>query len=230
MASDSPDSIVVWLASPTLIRSRSKSNPGDTAKENRSAKDAAFANPIVFVPQPNDQPLTGLDWVANGQSLVTPAADGTVDALGAGDTETKIVKAQPGEFSGQALLKDVRMGVHPEFGGWDRIVFEFSGPNLPPATIGYVPVATQCGSGAGIPLQGTAVLNVRFSQAAAHDQSAQTTFAPRALPGAGTTIISASASCDFEGVVSWAAGIKAKQPFKVSTLQNPSRLVIDVKH
>ncbi|MEP6871392.1 MAG: hypothetical protein ABI939_06020, partial [Anaerolineaceae bacterium] len=77
----------------------------------------------------------------------TPAADGTVDALGPGDTETKTVQAQPGEFSGQALLKDVRMGVHPEVGGWDRIVFEFSGPNLPPATIGYLPVATQCGSG-----------------------------------------------------------------------------------
>ncbi|MEP7216287.1 MAG: hypothetical protein ABI782_08540 [Anaerolineaceae bacterium] len=159
----------------------------------------------------------------------TPAADGTVDALGAGDTDTKTVKAQPGEFSGQALLKDVRMGVHPELGGWDRIVFEFSGPNLPPATIGYVATASQCGSGAPVVLKGAAVLNVRFSQAAAHDQSAQPTFSPKTLPGPGTTILEAKASCDFEGVVSWAAGIKAKQPFKVTTLQNPTRLVIDVK-
>lgn len=159
----------------------------------------------------------------------TPAPDGTVDPLGGGDTENKTVKAQPGEFGGQALLKDVRMGVHPELGGWDRIVFEFSGPNLPPATIGYVGTASQCGSGALVTLKGAAVLNVRFSQAAAHDQSAQPTFAPKALPGPGTTILEAKASCDFEGVVTWAAGIKAKQPFKMTTLQNPVRLVIDVK-
>jgi len=159
----------------------------------------------------------------------TPAAAGTVDALGPGDTETKTVKAQPGAFSGQALLKDVRMGVHPELGGWDRIVFEFSGPNLPPSTTGYVATASQCGSGALVTLKGAAVLNVRFSQAAAHDQAAQPTFAPKVLPGPGTTILEAKASCDFEGVVSWAAGTKGKQPFKVTTLQNPSRLVIDVK-
>ena len=161
--------------------------------------------------------------------LSTAAADGAVDPLGDGDAETKTVKAQPGEFGGQALLKDVRMGVHPELGGWDRIVFEFSGPNLPPATIGYVGTASQCGSGASVALKGTAVLNVRFSQAAAHDQSAQPTFAPKQLPGPGTTILEAKASCDFEGVVSWAAGTKAKQPFKVTTLRNPARLVIDVK-
>ncbi len=121
------------------------------------------------------------------------------------------------------------MGVHPEVGGWDRNVFEFSGPNLPPATVGYVATASQCGSGVGVTLKGTAVLNVRFSQAAAHDQSAQPTFASKTLPGPGTTILEAKASCDFEGVVGWAAGIKAKQPFKVTTFQNPTRLVIDVK-
>lgn len=44
------------------------------------AADApAFANnPIVFVPQPPDQPITGLDWLPGGQALVSPASDGTV--------------------------------------------------------------------------------------------------------------------------------------------------------
>ena len=158
-----------------------------------------------------------------------PQADGTIDPLNPGDTRTITVKANPGDFSGQALLKDVRMGVHPEQGGWDRIVFEFSGPNLPPATIGYVASASQCGSGAPVALKGSAVLSVRFSQAAAHDQSAQPTFTPKDLSGPGTTILEAKASCDFEGVVGWAVGIKAKQNFKVTTLQNPTRLVIDVK-
>ncbi|MEO6399157.1 MAG: hypothetical protein ABIP13_11860 [Tepidiformaceae bacterium] len=159
----------------------------------------------------------------------TPVADGTVDPLGFGGTETVTVKAQPGEFSGQALLKDVRMGVHPEEGGWDRLVFEFVGGSLPPATVGYVPGISQCGSGAAVSLKGTAVLSVRFSQAAAHDQAGQLTFAPKQVTGPGGTILEAKASCDFEGVVGWGAGVAGQQRFKVTTLQNPTRLVIDVK-
>lgn len=44
------------------------------------AADAAgfVPNPAVFVPQPMDQPIVGLDWTLNGQALVTPASDGTV--------------------------------------------------------------------------------------------------------------------------------------------------------
>jgi WD40 repeat protein len=37
-----------------------------------------FANPIVFTPQPADQPISGLHWTGNGQTLVMPASDGTV--------------------------------------------------------------------------------------------------------------------------------------------------------
>ena len=174
-------------------------------------------------------PSSATTATASTKAASIPQADGTIDPLNPGDTRTITVKANPGDFSGQALLKDVRMGVHPEQGGWDRIVFEFAGPSLPPATIGYVASASQCGSGAAVALKGGAVLNVRFSQAAAHDQSAQPTFTPKDLSGPGTTILEANSSCDFEGVVSWAVGIKAKQNFKVTTLQNPTRLVIDVK-
>ena len=174
-------------------------------------------------------PPSATTAAASTKPASIPQADGTIDPLNPGDTRTITVKANPEGFSGQALLKDVRMGVHPEQGGWDRIVFEFSGPSLPSATIGYIASASQCGSGAAVALKGGAVLNVRFSQAAAHDQSAQPTFTPKDLSGPGSTILEAKASCDFEGVVSWAVGIKAKQNFKVTTLQNPTRLVIDVK-
>ncbi len=197
---------------------------GDDAKPAPTPTSGSTAtNVATTAPSPATAVATAT------KSPSTPAADGTVDPLGAGDTETKTVQAQPGEFGGQALLKDVRMGVHPEVGGWDRLVFEFAGPNLPPATIGYVASASQCGSGAAVALKGAAVLNVRFSQAAAHNQSAQPTFVPKELPGPGTTILEAKASCDFEGVVNWAAGVKGKQSFKVTTFQNPTRLVIDVK-
>lgn len=198
--------------------------PAATSTVASPAKTAALATTAQTKAVPS-----ATTAATNTKPASTPSADGTVDPLGAGDTQTVTVKAVPASFSGQALLKDVRMGVHPEQGGWDRIVFEFAGPNLPPASVGYVASASQCGSGAPVALKGTAVLSVRFAQAAAHDQSAQPTFASKELAGPGTTILEAKASCDFEGVVSWAAGIKAKQNFKVTTLQNPTRLVIDVK-
>ncbi|MDB5309063.1 MAG: High-affnity carbon uptake protein Hat/HatR, partial [Gemmataceae bacterium] len=58
------------------------------------APDAAgFAgNPVVFSPQPQDAPITGLDWVANGQALVSPAADGTVRLTEVGATSAREVQ------------------------------------------------------------------------------------------------------------------------------------------
>ena len=197
-------------AATSTIASPAKTAPAGTTAPTKAAASATAAS-------------------TNTKPASIPQADGTIDPLNPGDTRTITVKANPGDFSAQALLKDVRMGVHPEQGGWDRIVFEFAGLSLPPATIGYVASASQCGSGAAVALKGGAVLNVRFSQAAAHDQSAQPTFTPKELSAPGSTILEAKASCDFEGVVSWAVGIKAKQNFKVTTLQNPTRLVIDVK-
>lgn len=159
----------------------------------------------------------------------TPAADGTIDPLGAGGTERWTVKANPENASGTILLKDVRMGVHPEQGGWERIVFEFAGTARPAGVIEYVNRVAQCGSGAPVTLKGAAILSFRFSGAAAHDNAGQATFAKKEIPGPGTTILEVKAACDFEGVVMWAAGVKGKQNFKVTTLENPTRIVVDVK-
>jgi hypothetical protein len=189
--------------------------PAGTAAAPTAAEATKTATPAATATKP--------------PASATPPADGTVDPLNAGDTVPVNVKSNPDPFTGQALLKDVRMGVHPEQGGWDRIVFEFQGPALPPATVQYVNSASQCGSGAAVALKGAAILQVRVGQAAAHDQNGNPTFAAQTIPGPGTTILEAKSTCDFEGVVVWALGIKGKQNFKVTTLQNPTRLVIDIK-
>lgn len=172
---------------------------------------------------------TTVPLVTRPPASATPPADGTVDPLGAGGTERWNVKANPENATGTILLKDVRMGVHPEQGGWDRIVFEFAGTARPAAVIEYVNSAAQCGSGAPVELKGAAILSFRFASSAAHDGAGQATFAKKEIPGPGTTILEAKARCDFEGVVGWAGGIKGKQNFKVTTLANPTRIVIDVK-
>lgn len=163
-------------------------------------------------------------------AAVTPTAptDGTVAPQNPGAKDPVTTKSSPEPLTTVPLLRDVRMGVHPENGGWERIVFEFQG-GLPPAQVKYVMSAAQCGSGQPVTLAGTAILSVRFDQAAQHTDAGQQTFAKNLVPGPGSTVLEAKLSCDFEALLQWELGVKAQQNFKVTTLTNPPRLVIDVK-
>ena len=172
----------------------------------------------------------------------TASPDGTVPAEGFGSTDPVHLKANPeGTRADQILLKDVRVGAHPEQGGWDRIVFEFASANggpanaLPEADIEYVDGVSGCGSGLPIPVQGGAVLRVKFTGAQAHDDQGnvtvqgQTGANPPKVTGPGNSIVEAVGSCDFEGDVTWGVGVVGMQRFKVTTLTNPARVVIDIK-
>ena len=145
-------------------------------------------------------------------SPAPPRVDGTVAPQGFGGTDPVTVKSNPDPLRGTALLRDVRLGVHAEEGGWDRIVFEFAG-DLPPGSIAYVPSVVGCGSGAPVTLRGGAVLAVRFDQTAAHTEAGQPTIRSATIQGPGETILEARQTCDFEGEVSWAVGLKGRQRF-----------------
>jgi hypothetical protein len=150
---------------------------------------------------------------------------------GFGSTDPVTVKSNPDPLppQGNVVLRDVRLGVHPEQGGWDRIVFAFE-EILPPGSIEYVPSVSACGSGMPVTVEDDAMLLVRFDQTAAHTEAGQPTVARRAIPGPGETILEARLVCDFEGVVEWAIGVEDRQRFKVTLLDGPRRVVIDVKH
>jgi hypothetical protein len=159
----------------------------------------------------------------------TPPADGTVDPLGGGQQTPWTVKGSTDPFPGVATVDALRTGLHPELGGWERIVFEFAGPDRPPGVVQYVDKAVSCGSGQTVTTQGTAILEIAFTSAQAHNNSGQPTI-PNTLPGpGGTVIIGGVSSCDFEGHVTWDFGLNGKHNFKVSTLTGPTRIVIDIK-
>ena len=75
---------------------------------------------------------------------------------------------------------------------------------------------------------GAATLLVTFDEAAAHNNNGQVTFGSQSVAGA-RTILQARQTCDFEALLSWALGVSGRQPFTVSQLDNPYRLVVDVK-
>jgi hypothetical protein len=154
--------------------------------------------------------------------------DGTVAPENFGSTEPFTIKSNPDPAPGAATLVDVRIGAHPEQGGWDRIVFEFR-DTLPAGEVRYVPDVAACGSGAPVTLPGRAVLAVRFTSTAAHSEAGQPTIKQTTLPGPGGVITEARQTCDFEGVVAWAIGVTGMQRYKVTLLDAPRRVVIDIK-
>jgi hypothetical protein len=162
----------------------------------------------------------------------TPAAATATPDPGAidsrpGGTAPVSVQSIPSPLSGVVTQTAVRIGLHPEQGGWDRIVLEFD-RGIPPAEISYVDQAVACGSGEPVAVQGQAILSVRMTTAQAHNDAGNAT-TPRQLPGQGGVIQEALVYCDFEAHVDWAIGLRARNNFKITTLSNPPRLVVDIK-
>jgi len=196
----------------------------DSDKTPTVAATATAGASVTASGSPTNAPSTSPTTATSA----TPPADGTVDPLGSGQQTPWTVKSDPDPSSAVVVLDDVRMGVHPEEGGWERIVFEFQGTQRPAATIEYVDKATACGSGEDVTIDGNAILQIAITGADAHDTSGNATV-PSTITGPGTAIKGGTSTCDFEAHVTWDFGLDAKHNFKVTTLTNPTRIVIDVK-
>jgi hypothetical protein len=132
--------------------------------------------------------------------------------------------AAPAGAQSAPTLTDVRAGRHT---GFDRVVFEFRGA-VPEHRIGYVPQLVQDGSGKPVSVAGTADLEVVFHGANAHEDDGTPTISPRRFSTGLPAVKEIAQIGDFEAVVTYGIGVDRKRPIKVSTLSNPSRLVIDV--
>lgn len=125
-------------------------------------------------------------------------------------------------------------GVRAEHAGhFDRVTFEFQGTS-PGYRVAYIdkPVHED-GSGAEVAVAGDAVIEVHMDNASGYhfegDKSGPTYTGPSRLSPAGTTQVQELVrSGDFEGVLSWVVGVRSKVGFRVSRLDAPPRLVIDI--
>lgn len=131
----------------------------------------------------------------------------------------------------RAHLTDVRVGARS---GGDRLVFQFD-PVTPGYQIDFLtrPV-TEDGSGAEVAVEGAAVLQVRLENAGTArfegEKVILTYNGPKRIEGNGTSVVTEAVLIgDFEGVVSWAVGLKVRpETLNVSALASPSRLVVDI--
>lgn len=123
-------------------------------------------------------------------------------------------------------LTQISAAHHP---GFDRLVFQFSGPVPAQHSARYVSQVSADPSGLPVNVVGSATLLVRFSPAAGHNAQGNVTYGAAqrtyALPG----LVQVVKAGDFESVLSFGVGVARAAPFHIFTLTKPSRVVIDVR-
>ena len=135
----------------------------------------------------------------------------------------------PAKISEIALLERVAVAGHD---GYDRVVFQFLN-GLPGYRVEYVePPLREDGSGNVVKLDGDAFVVVRMEQASGFDLSvpegALVYTGPRRISPDGTSVVrEVVRTGDFEAVLTWAVGLADRVPFRVLTLENPARIVVD---
>lgn len=122
-----------------------------------------------------------------------------------------------------ARLMDVRL---EPLGRADRIGFTFAGDAVPAFEIAPAePPFVQDASGLPVDVPGRAFLRVRFPFAT----GMETYEGPAALVGSGSGLVSLVRTGDFEAVLTWVVGTSAPSCVRVSTLDAPVRLILDVE-
>jgi hypothetical protein len=130
-----------------------------------------------------------------------------------------------GATKARGHITDVRVGMHPHF---DRFVVEFRGSRVPHYTLTAKKNTTfhLDPSDRRVHLRGTAALKLVFS----HATGLGSYHGPVDLRTGFPELREARQIGDFEAVTTWGLGLRHPVCGQVSTLQGPSRLVIDVAH
>ena len=156
----------------------------------------------------------------------TTTGSTTATALDGASTDPAFWKSTTEDVK---LLTAVRAAAHP---GFDRLVLEFRN-GVPGYDIRYVePPVRADGSGEPVAVTGGAVLVIRMEPALDADLTKAS--APRTYTGptrfspSTSAIVEVVRTGGFESVLTWAAGIDERRPFRVTRLESPARIVIDI--
>ena len=112
--------------------------------------------------------------------------------------------------------------------GVDRVVFEFRGGLPAKREVDHVDRLFADGSGRRVRVAGQALLRVRFERAQAHTDDGSPTAAPRRVAYALPNVMTAVRAGDFEAVTTYGLGLAKRTPVRVTTLQAPPRVVVEV--
>jgi len=155
----------------------------------------------------------------HGMAAGLSHADGTADW-------TAGIRERAGEGEPVSLVA-LRSGRHRDF---DRVVFEFR-EQLSGYRLEYVdsPVRA-CGSGEPLSLPGDGWLLVNLTPARMHTETGEALVSDARRAMDYPVLRTLARTCDFEGTVGWVLALAAPNRYRVLTLDNPPRLVVDVRH
>lgn len=161
----------------------------------------------------------------------TPVASGSVPpepsaSLGGFGCQLPVLINHPTPSGFQTHLTDIRIAGHD---GYDRLVFEFD-RGVPVIDLSQgIPPFTTDPAGLPLPVDGNAFLQItlRFASRGGSDgpvtYDGPTDFSP-GLP----ELVMVRMAGDFEGVLTFIAGLEAPPCFDLFTLAAPSRVVLDL--
>jgi sporulation and spore germination protein len=143
-------------------------------------------------------------------------ATGTITTAAAGATAAPVVPT----------LTQVSAAHHY---GHDQLVFQFRGGV--PAKYSARYVSRVIGDASGLPVNvvGSALLRVRFTPAAGHNEKGIVTYGATRRTYALPEIIQVANAGDFESVLSFGVGLAQKAPFHMYAQPRLGRVVLDVK-
>jgi hypothetical protein len=122
----------------------------------------------------------------------------------------------------------IRVGRHAHF---DRVVVDLAG-SAPGYRVRYVRTLRKDPSGKVADLLGPRSLRIVLSPANGHDINTgdSTLTTPRRTKWRFDEVRETRVLGDFEAVFTVGVGVADKTPFRVRTLHNPTRIVVDVHH
>jgi hypothetical protein len=166
--------------------------------------------------EPSTEPVAQEEDVEDAETDAPPfPADASADT-------------QDASVDAMVTVRDIRIGRHD---GFDRIVFEVGGEGTPGWDVRYVDAATSQGSGDPVEVAGDAILQVSITGAGYPYDTGVEEFANRdPLTAAGTEVVQEVVfDATYEGTTVAFAGTTGSAPFRVFALQNPARVVVDVR-
>lgn len=178
---------------------------------------------------------------STGDSDVSTATAGAPEPEGTPDAPTETPEDQalaepsldpveaPATGESDLLSTTVRIGAHE---GYDRVVFDLEGEGVPGYSVSYVDSAVENGSGTVLDVDGDAVLQVVITgtRYPAEDEAYEGGPGVYSLDAA-DVVEEVRLSGTFEGRTQAFIGIDdADTPFRVFTLSDPARVVVDVAY
>ncbi len=165
---------------------------------------------------------------ATGSASAAAAPTEAPDDAGLDDPSLDPVEAKADSQDG-LLATTVSVGVYPDY---DRVTFNLEGVGAPGYSVRYAEEAVEDGSGARLEVDGDAVLQVTITGTRYPDEGETYEGGPGTFSPDGTEEVEqVRLLSTFEGQTQAFIGIDdADTPFRVFTLSEPARLVVDVVH